>query len=281
MQQARGLGDETIDQIGSRRGVRLERAHGQRRGAEHLGIGFRQPSAQPRPAQHEHEAVFLDGLDEDVDAGQTDRAQSLGEPHGHFGGDAPRSPVGDAALRVDAAEVAARGDVAGAQVELDAERFEDAATDLKAQRIVAEQTQVSGAAAGCDAGRHVTEQTARGFRGERREIGDARRLELRSARFRPGQSAEPVEREQHDFGRVRHHELADQIEHGVKCTGRRYASLTGLSIEPSASISTRHTSPGCRNTGFGFMANPTPGGVPVAMRSPGESVISPDRYEMR
>jgi len=40
---------------------------------------------------------------------------------------------------------------------------------------------------------------------------------------------------------------------------------------PSPSISTSITSPCLRNTG-GFRANPTPGGVPVAITSPGSSV---------
>src|SRR5436309_1138546 len=129
--------------------------------------------------------------------------------------------------------------------------------------------------------RHVPHETAGRLRGERGQIRGARRLELRAAGLRPGEPAEPVEREQHDLRGVRQHELADEVEHGVKCTGGRYASLTGLSIEPSLSISTRQTSPGCRKTGVGFMANPTPGGVPVAMRSPGDSVTSPERYETR
>jgi len=41
---------------------------------------------------------------------------------------------------------------------------------------------------------------------------------------------------------------------------------------PTRSITVRSTCPGARNT-FGVRAAPTPPGVPVAMRSPGRSVV--------
>jgi len=50
---------------------------------------------------------------------------------------------------------------------------------------------------------------------------------------------------------------------------------TGLCSTPSRSISTSTLSPGWRNTG-GLRAKPTPGGVPVKMRSPGSSVQTPE-----
>ena len=49
------------------------------------------------------------------------------------------------------------------------------------------------------------------------------------------------------------------------------SATTGFSKMPSFSISTSTMSPGLRNTG-GFRAKPTPGGVPVKIRSPGASV---------
>ena len=39
------------------------------------------------------------------------------------------------------------------------------------------------------------------------------------------------------------------------------------------------TSPGFRKMGLGFLPNPTPGGVPVVMMSPGSSVISIEQYD--
>ena len=55
-----------------------------------------------------------------------------------------------------------------------------------------------------------------------------------------------------------------------------YASLTGFSSVPNPVISMRTTSPALRYTG-GFIPSPTPGGVPVAIRSPGISVMRFER----
>jgi len=60
--------------------------------------------------------------------------------------------TGDEALAVDSAEVASGGDVAGADLKVDAEGFQDAAADLVFQRIVAEKPEVAWSAAGRDAG---------------------------------------------------------------------------------------------------------------------------------
>ena len=158
--------------------------------------------------------MLLDGLDEDLDARQADRAQPLGESHADLGADAARAPVGDAALRVDGAEVAARGDVARPQVELNAERLQHAAADLEANRIVAEEAEVPRPAARRDAGRDVAEQATGRLRGESGQVGHAGRLELRAPRFGAREAAEPVEREKDDLRGVRHHERANEIQHG-------------------------------------------------------------------
>src|SRR6266566_2092209 len=50
------------------------------------------------------------------------------------------------------------------------------------------------------------------------------------------------------------------------------AATKGLFNQPTLSITTSITSPGRRNTG-GLRAKPTPGGVPVAITSPGSSVM--------
>ena len=56
------------------------------------------------------------------------------------------------------------------------------------------------------------------------------------------------------------------------------ASLTGLLIEPTPSISIVISSPGFSQTG-GSRNAPTPAGVPVMMRSPGSSVIASETNE--
>ena len=54
-----------------------------------------------------------------------------------------------------------------------------------------------------------------------------------------------------------------------------YSLTTGLLSTPSFSISTSTVSPGLRNTGVS-RAKPTPEGVPVKIRSPGERVHTPE-----
>ena len=67
-------------------------------------------------------------------------------------GDAAGAAIGDVAGGVERAEVAADGDVAFVQLEADAGGFERAAADQVLERIVAEEAEVAGAAAGADAG---------------------------------------------------------------------------------------------------------------------------------
>jgi hypothetical protein len=55
-------------------------------------------------------------------------------------------------LSVERAEVAADGDVAWPNLEVDPERFQDSATDVELERIIAEQPEVPRSAARCDAG---------------------------------------------------------------------------------------------------------------------------------
>ena len=54
------------------------------------------------------------------------------------------------------------------------------------------------------------------------------------------------------------------------------SAITGLRRVPRQSISTSTTSPGLSQTG-GLRAMPTPGGVPVKIRSPGSSVMTCER----
>ena len=58
----------------------------------------------------------------------------------------------------------------------------------------------------------------------------------------------------------------------TRSAGTSDQSMTGFSTVPIPSTSQRTRSPGSRNTG-GSRNTPTPDGVPVAMRSPGSSVI--------
>ena len=66
-------------------GVRGLRVHGQRRLTDGLGVGLGQVAAKARPAQHQHEAVLLDRLDEELDPRHADPAQTLHQRGAPFG----------------------------------------------------------------------------------------------------------------------------------------------------------------------------------------------------
>src|SRR5438105_1757783 len=83
---------------------------------------------------------------------------------------------------------------AGAEIELDPERLEDAAPDLVAERVVAEEPEAAGTAAGRDPRRHVADEAARRLGGERRQVGQARGLEFGAAGLGARQAAQAVER---------------------------------------------------------------------------------------
>src|ERR1700733_827541 len=61
--------------------------------------------------------------------------------------------VGDNSILVERAKIRARGDVAMFQFHSQTERLNDAATDLKFQRVITKKSEMAGTAAGRDAGR--------------------------------------------------------------------------------------------------------------------------------
>ena len=93
---------------------------------------------------------------------------------------------------VDRAEVGADGDVAVLQFEADAGGFEGAAADHVLQRVVAEEAEVAGAAAGADAGQHRDAAAEDAGFGERVEIRRVGRFEFRQAARLLRQAAEAV-----------------------------------------------------------------------------------------
>ena len=80
----------------------------------------------------------------------------------------------------------------GADLEVDAECFEHAAADLVFERIVAEQAEMAGAAAGRDAGQDGRATGRRRLRGPGVEVGGACGFEFGLAAEFEGQTAEPV-----------------------------------------------------------------------------------------
>ena len=122
--RARSTNWLTAAAVRSARG--LERPRGERRHSKRLRVGLRHRSREAVAAEHENEAVLLHRLDEHLHAVEADRAQPLDQANADLGADAPGAPVGDVAARVHGAEVAARGDVARLELEVDAEGLEHA-----------------------------------------------------------------------------------------------------------------------------------------------------------
>ena len=150
-------------------------------------------------------------LDEEAHAGQLALAQRLAEGGRLLGGDAASAPVGDAALGVQGTEVAASGHVLRLEVEVDAERLEYASAHGVAQRVVAEEGEVAGAAPGRDAMGDGYRQAAGALGSEAVEVGSIGGLKLAAAGLRTGQPAQAVDDGEHDLRLVWHGKLANEV----------------------------------------------------------------------
>ena len=95
--------------------------------------------------------MLLDRLDEHLDAGHFHLAELDGQRGALLGGDAAGAAVGDVAGGVEGAEIAADGHVLRPQLEAHAGGLQGPAADQVLDRVVAEQGQVSGPAAGGNA----------------------------------------------------------------------------------------------------------------------------------
>ncbi len=153
-----GLSDELVDEVRGvlggddllcrRLGLALERWL-----ADLQRVGFLDARVKPLAAHEQHEAVLLHLLDDRLHARQHDLLEVGDGLRALLGRDAPGASVDDQPVLVDSGKVAACGDITGAQVKPDARRFQRAAPDTVAQRVIAEQREVAGAAAGLDAPR--------------------------------------------------------------------------------------------------------------------------------
>lgn len=130
--------------VGSEAGSRAV-GEGRHAGAPRVGVVDLRP--QPRGAEHQDEAVVAHRLDEQLDPVDPDLPQLLDQAAADVGRDPPGAAVADLAAGVEGAEIAPRRDVVGPEIEIDPERLEHAAADAVAERIVAEQPEVTRAAA--------------------------------------------------------------------------------------------------------------------------------------
>ena len=105
----------------------------------------------------------------------------------------------------------------GAELEADAGGFERSPADLELKRVVAEESEMTGAGTGRDPRQHRHARYARADRRQPIKVGGGGRLELRLATRLHGQAAEAVGHEEDDLGRVLFDELTDEVVfgHGV------------------------------------------------------------------
>ena len=163
-----------------------------------IRVGVGEGAFQALAAKDDDEAMAFAGFDDDFGVADFfDFAGKQGaEFLGDFGFDATGAAVGDDAFCVERAEIGAGGDVAGLKFEAQAEGFNDAASDLIFQRVVAEQAEVARAAARGDAGRDGDHAALGADAGEGVEVRGAGGFERgEEILFRGGDVAQAVEDE--------------------------------------------------------------------------------------
>ena len=182
--------------------LRRERLGRQGRRALALRVGLRERVAERsvavERAQHEHEAVLAHLADECLVARELDAGEALGDLGRDLGRHAPRAPVGDVAVGVDGAEIAACGEVVRAEREIDAGGLQHPAADLDLKWIVAEEAEVARPRAGRDAVPHGYRLPDHAVHGQAVEVEAVSRLKLGAA-ARTWQPAEAIEDAQHDL----------------------------------------------------------------------------------
>ena len=120
-------------------------------------------------------------------------------------------PIFNEPVVVEGAEIATDSDILRAEVEIDAQGFQDAAADLIADGVIAEQAQVPRSAAGCDSGKDGNTQPQDSAHTQCVEIGGARRLQFGQVSRLEGEPAQAIGDEQNDFGIILSHQAACQI----------------------------------------------------------------------
>jgi len=226
---------KSADQLGGflRLGaVRVVRLRLGDRQALAVRVGVAQRPGQIGPAKDDDKAVTLARRDDDLGVADLfDIRREFGATLlAKLGLDAAGAAVGDQAVGVERAEVRPGGDVARLQFQAKAKRLNDASADLDFQRVVAEQPEVAGTAAGRDAVRGGDQPALRRVLGQGVEIGRDRRLERGLViRGGSGDIAEAVHHQQSHFGPV----LQSQVRvkridaHKITALGQARADCAG------------------------------------------------------
>src|ERR1043166_7012113 len=137
------------------------------------------------------------GVADFLDLAREHRAQLLAHARVNPTGPA----VGYDALLVQRAEVSASRNVAGSQLQAQAERLDDAAPDLELERVITEQRQVARAAAWRDARRYRQHSALSRAFAERVEVWRGRRFQRRQVALLPRREiAYSIQNHQHQLG---------------------------------------------------------------------------------
>ena len=179
--------------------LRSCRLRGQRLGSFNLRVRVSNGLREAFAAQDEDETVLTHRLDEDLSARDLDPPQLAHDLGVAFGCDAPGAAVSDAALLIDSTEVAARRHVGWFEREIDPRGLKHPTADVEDKRIVAEEREVSRAAARRDPGRDGNCQPAGAAPGDHIQVRRVGRLQLRAAGIRVRQAAQPVHHEEQNL----------------------------------------------------------------------------------
>ena len=191
---------EFDDQVGGVLRLGHECRRRERRHAGLLRVGVAESGIETGAAQHDEQPVLTLVPEEDLHAWHVHRVLEPLDDGLRLGvGDAPGAPVGDRAVGRQRGEVAAGGDVAGLELEVEAGGRQRAATELELLGVVAEQAEVAGARPGRDARPDGLEEAGAAVGGEPVEIGGDGLLEL-GAVLGVGVAAEAVHHDEEDLG---------------------------------------------------------------------------------
>ena len=207
-----GLVDEFVGHSGHRFGIGTEGGHRFGRDSGHLRVGVGRFRRQRPAPEHGDEAVFLHRPNEYCrvfNGGPIEEPAQLGAL---FSGDPPRPAVCHVSIGVDSAEVASRGNVPGLEVEVDAHRLQHSPPDIKLNRVIAKQSQVSRGAARSNAWTNRVGQSADSPGRQSVQVRFPGRLQLRLPGVRMGQSAQPVDNQQDNLLRGWLRERLYQVE---------------------------------------------------------------------
>ncbi len=208
-----GLLDELGGNLGCLRAGRIRRLRREWCDARGLRVGVQHVSAQPRGTEYDDEAMFLDRLDEYLDAGNLHLAQLNGQRRAFLAFDAAGAAVADQSLGVQRAKISARGNVIGSQFETNARRLERPAADHVLQRVVTEQRQMSGTAARSDAGLDRNAEARHTAPRKHIEPRRLRRLEFGQAARLEWQAPQPIGDHHDDLRIVARVQAARQLMH--------------------------------------------------------------------